>query len=136
MDLKRLLVSLSLVLCLGALITAFSLYHMRHMGSSYQYPLFLYGNALLALAVGGAVIYLLEEKVDAARVSKLLAILPPDERKVLKLLLERKEVEQKRLATLAGLSAVKTSRVLSTLASRGVVEKKKHGYTNLITLRL
>ncbi len=136
MEPKRLLISLALVVCLGALITAFSLYHMRHMGGSYQYPLFLYGTALLALAVGGMLVYLFEEKVDARKVDKLLAILPSDERKVLRLLLARKELDQKRLATLAGLSAVKTSRVLSTLAARGVVDKKKHGYTNLVTLRL
>lgn len=136
MEPKRLALSLGLVLSLGMLITVFSVYHMQHMGGSYQYPLFLYGTTLLALAVGGSIVYLLGEKVDAKRVEKLLAILPTDERKVLRLLLERKEVEQKRLVTLTGLSAVKTSRVLTTLASRGVVEKHKHGYTNLVTLKL
>ncbi len=136
METKKLLISGGLILGLGVLITGFSLYHLEHMGGSIIYPLFLYGTTLLALGVGGFVVYLFSDRLDERRVAKLLAVLPTDERKVLRVLMERKEVEQKLLATLTQLSAVKTSRVLTTLESRGVVEKRKHGYTNLVTLRL
>ncbi len=136
METKKILISGALVLGLGVLITAFSLYHLAHMGGSIQYPLFLYGTTLLALGVGGFVVYLFSDKLDDRRVEKLLAVLPTDERKVLRTLMERKEVEQKFLATLTQLSAVKTSRVIATLESRGIIQKRKHGYTNLITLKL
>ncbi|RMF06595.1 hypothetical protein D6764_01890 [Candidatus Woesearchaeota archaeon] len=134
---KKLAVSASMIFLLGALITIFSVYHSLHMGHSYlQYPLFLYGTTILSLITGGIIVYLFEEKINTLQLEKLLSVLPADERKVVKLLLERKEIEQKKLATLAGLSTVKTSRIISLLEQRGIVEKKKQGYTNLIILRL
>ena len=66
----------------------------------------------------------------------IVEILPKDERKVIQLLIERNEIEQKRLATLTELNTVKISRVISTLEQRGIIEKKKQGYTNLIILKL
>lgn len=137
MEQKKILISAGMIAMLAILITVFSVFHTRHMGGAFlQYPLFLYGTAILSLAVGGSIVYMLEEKVDSRKLEKILSILPPDERKVMKLLLERKEIEQKRLATLSGLSSVKVSRVVSALERRGIVEKKRHGYTNLIVLGL
>ena len=134
---NKLLISVALLGLLGILITAFSIYHTKHMGGSYlQYPLFLYGTSLLSLIVGGVIVYLFEEKINKAQLNKLLKILPRDERKVLDLLIKRHEVEQRKLGTLAELSTVKVSRVISTLEQRGIIEKKKHGYTNLIILKL
>ena len=107
------------------------------MGPAYaQYPLFLYGTTILSLATGGFVVYLFEEKISKSQLNKLLTILPNDEKKVLKLLIERNEVEQRKLGTLTGLSTVKISRVVSTLEQRGIIEKKKQGYTNLIIVKL
>ncbi len=139
MEIKRdrLLISSVLVGLLGVLITVFSIYHAVHMGDSlWQYPLFLYGTTILSLAVGGLVTYLFEERINNSQLEKLLSVLPPAERVVMKLLIERREVEQKRLGTLSGLSRVKVSRVISVFEQRGVIEKKKQGYTNLIILRL
>ncbi len=134
---NKLLISAGLIGLLGVLVTVFSIYHTQHLGKAYfQYPLFLYGTTILSLAVGGFIVYLFEEKINKLQLSKLLAILPNDERKVLKILFDRKEIEQKRLTTLAELSTVKISRVISTLEQREIIEKKKHGYTNLIVLKI
>ena len=134
---NKLLISAGLVVILGVLITIFSVYHAQHMGIGYfQYPLFLYGTSILSLAIGIFIMYLLEEKVNKAQIKKLLSILPADEGKVMRILIERKEIEQRKLATLSELSTVKMSRVISVLGQRGVIEKKKHGYTNLIILRI
>lgn len=134
---NKLLISAGLIGLLGILITVFSIYHTKHMGDSFlQYPLFLYGTTILSLAVGGFIVYLFEEKINKLQLSKLLSILPTDERKVLKILLDRKEIEQKKLTTLSELSTVKISRVISVLEQRGIIEKKKQGYTNLIILKL
>ena len=133
----KLLISAGLLAILGILITVFSVYHSKHMGHSYlQYPAFLYGAALLSLIVGGFIVYLFEEKINKSQLDKLLKILPKDERKVLQLLIKRNEVEQRKLGTLTELSTVKVSRVISTLEQKGVIEKKKKGYTNLIILKL
>lgn len=134
---QRLFVTVGLVGLLGAIITVFSVYHAVHMGNSlWQYPLFLYGTTIASLALGGFIVYLFEEKINTMELEKLLSILPANERKVLKLLIERKEVEQNKLGTLSGLSRVKISRIVSVLERRGVVEKKKQGYTNLVILKL
>lgn len=134
---NKLLISASLIGLLGVLITVFSVYHTEHMGHLYlQYPLFLYGTTVLSLVVGGSVVYLFEEKVNMLQLNKLLKILPRDERKVLQLLIERNEIEQRKLGTLTELNAVKISRVISALEQRAVIEKKKQGYTNLIILKL
>ncbi len=134
---NKVLISAGLVLLLGILITVFSMYHTKHMGNTFfQYPLFLYGTTILSLAIGGYIVYLFEEKINKVQIGKLLSILPHDERKVMRLLLERKEIEQKKLGTLSELSPVKISRVSSILEQRGVIEKKKHGYTNLIVLKI
>ncbi len=134
---NKIIVSSGLVVLLGLLITIFSIYHSMHMGGAFiQYPLFLYGATILSLVVGGFVVYLFQERFSKSANGKILSILPNDERKVLKILFDRKEIEQKRLTTLSGLSPVKISRVISTLEQRGVVEKKKQGYTNLVILQL
>ena len=134
---NKLLVSAGLIGILGVLISVFSVYHSQHMGHSYlQYPTFLYGTAILSLIAGGFIVYLFEEKINKLQLNKLLKILPRDERKVLQVLIERNETEQRKLGTLTELSTVKISRVVSTLEKRGIVEKKKQGYTNLIILKL
>mgnify|MGYP004001962971 FL=1 len=134
---NKILISAGMILLLAILITTFSMYHTKHLGSTFfQYPLFLYGTTILSLAIGGYIVYLFEDKISKVQIGKLLSILPPDERRVMKLLLERKEIEQNKLGTLAELSPVKISRAISILEQRGIIEKKKHGYTNLIVLKI
>jgi len=134
---NKLLISAGLIGLLAVLITVFSVYHSQHMGQSYlQYPVFLYGTTILSLIIGGFIVYLFEEKINKLQLHKLLKILPRDERKVIQLLIERNEIEQRKLGTLTELNTVKISRVISLLEQRGVIEKKKQGYTNLIILRL
>jgi uncharacterized membrane protein len=134
---KKLLISAGLIGLLGILITVFSVYHSQHMGHSYlQYPMFLYGTTILSLIIGGFIVYLFEEKINKLQLNKLLKILPRGERKVIQLLIERNEVEQRKLGTLTELNTVKISRIISTLEQRGIIEKKKQGYTNLIILKL
>ncbi len=134
---NKIFISAGLVGLLSVLITVFSVYHSQHMGNSYLvYPAFLYGTTILSLIVGGFIVYLFEEKINKIQLNKLLKILPNDERKIIQLLIERGEVEQRKLGTLTELNTVKISRVISTLEQRGIIKKKKQGYTNLIILKL
>ena len=134
---NKLIISAGLVGLLGVLITIFSVYHAQHMGiGSFQYPLFLYGTTILSLAIGAFIMYLFENKLNKLQLNRMLSVLPKDERNVMKILIERGEIEQKKLATLSELSTVKMSRVISVLEQRRIIEKKKHGYTNLIILRI
>ena len=134
---NKLIISASLIISLGILITIFSVYHVNHLGHTYvQYPLFLYGTSLLSLIVGGFIVYLFEEKINKFQLSRILKILPEDEIKVIQLLIERNEIEQRKLGTLTGINKVKISRIISILEKRKIIEKKKQGYTNLIILKL
>ncbi|RMD66976.1 hypothetical protein D6817_02840 [Candidatus Pacearchaeota archaeon] len=134
---NKLLIAGGMVALLGVIITTFSVYHASHMhGLYFQYPAFLYGTAILSLVVGGLIVYLFEEKINKQQLKKILKILPKDERKVMQVLIERNEIEQNKLQTFTELSKVKVSRVVANLEQRGIVEKKKHGYTNLIILRI
>ena len=134
---NKLFISAGLIALLGVLITVFSVYHSQHMGQSYlQYPMFLYGTTILSLIIGGFIVYLFEEKINRLQLNKLLKILPKEERKIIQILMDRNEIEQRKLGTLTELNTVKISRVLSTLEQRGIIEKKKQGYTNLIILKL
>lgn len=134
---NKILIASGTVGLLGILITVFSVYHSQHMGGNFfQFPLFLYGTAILSLVIGGLISYLFQNKINKSQLKRILGVLPKNEAKILELLIERQEIEQSKLATLSGLSNVKTSRIISLLEHRGVVEKKKHGYTNLILLKM
>lgn len=134
---NKIFISASLIGLLAVLITVFSVYHSQHMGHSYlQYPMFFYGTTILSLIIGGFIVYLFEEKINKLQLNKILKILPKDERKVIQLLIERNELEQRKLGTLTELSTLKISRVISILEQKGIIEKKKQGYTNLIILKL
>ena len=134
---KRLLISAVLVVALGATITIFSIYHTLHMGSAFlQYPLFLYGTAILSFLFGGSIVYLFEGRVNKLQLDRLLSVLPSDERIIMKILVERNEIEQSKLVTLSRMNKVRVSRILLRLEQRKIIVKKKHGYTNMILLKI
>lgn len=134
---KKKFVPVILIIILLILITVFSVYHTQHLGKAYlQYPLFLYGTNILSLLIGGYVVYIYGSRLDNGKFKRLISVLPVDERKVFKLIMGRKEIEQSKIGSLTGLSTVKVSRIIRDFETKGVVEKKKHGYTNLIVLKI
>lgn len=134
---KRNLSIAALIFFLVILLTFFNMYHASHLGDLYpQFLFFIYSSAILSFIIGILVTYLFESKLKESQINKAIQFLPENERKVCKILLERKEIGQSKLASLSDLSNVKTSRIISSLEKRGIVEKKKHGYTNLIVLKI
>jgi DNA-binding transcriptional ArsR family regulator len=66
----------------------------------------------------------------------LLPVLTESERKVVEILLkERKEVDQRKLVREIDYSKSKISRTLQNLQARGIVEIRRKGRTNIITLK-
>lgn len=134
---KRFILIASLIVVLAIILTAFNTYHASHLGEMYpQFQFFVYASATISLLIGASITYIYESKIKNSQIDRATQFLPENERKICKILLKRNEVEQKKLASLAEISNVKTSRVISTLEERGVIEKKKHGYTNLIVLKI
>ncbi len=64
-----------------------------------------------------------------------LSLLSKDERKVVKLLLEKKAVRQRHISELLNFSKPKVTRVLSKLESRNIIERRKLGRTYMISLK-
>lgn len=134
---KRILSITGLVFLLIIVLTFFNMYHASHLGDLYpQFLFFIYSSAILSFIIGILATYLFESKLKESQINKAIQFLPKNERKVCKILLERKEIEQNKLVSLSGLSNVKMSRIISSLEKRRVIEKRKHGYTNLISLRV
>ena len=76
-------------------------------------------------------------KINKLQLERVLKILPGEERKVVKILLDNNNsIEQNKLVVLSGFTKVRISRILQKLAEREVVEKKNIGNTNLVVLRI
>jgi uncharacterized membrane protein len=131
---NKLIIAVGLLFALGIVLAWSNAYCAVSMGHMFA-PL-LYGIALIALATGGAIALLFQWKVDRVQLEKVIAILPEDERKVLRAVIDKRSVSQSELKFLAGLSKVKVSRVVSKLEQRNIIEKRPYGNTNLIIRKI
>jgi len=133
---KKIITSVTLFLSLMILLTIFSVYHTQHLGGIYpQFLAFMYGTSFISLSLGGFIVYIFQKKIELKEFEKFLSLLSIPERKIIKVLFDKKEIEQSRLVTHSGLSNVKVSRIIKQLEMKGIIEKKIHGYTNLIILK-
>ncbi len=64
-----------------------------------------------------------------------LSLLSKDERKMVRLLLEKKAVRQRHVSELLSFSKPKVTRVLSRLEQRNIIQRRKLGRTYMITLK-
>ncbi len=64
-----------------------------------------------------------------------LEYLREDERKVFKILLDKKGIYQSELKELTGFSKVKITRILDKLESKDLIERRRRGLTNFIILK-
>ena len=99
--------------------------------------LFIPFLASVGLFIGTLVYYFFTPRMDVMRINKdaVLKIFSPDERNVIKFLLENGgKITQSRIVNETELSKVKVFRVLERLAKKGVIQKEPHGKTNMITL--
>ena len=77
--------------------------------------------------------------VDIAPMSRFtqlfLSLLTKDERRLVKLLLEKKAVRQRHISDLLEFSKPKVTRVLTRLEQRNIVQRRKLGRTYMVTLK-
>ena len=64
-----------------------------------------------------------------------LSLLARDERKMVKLLLEKKAVRQRHISGLLYFSKPKVTRVLSRLEQKNIIQRRKLGRTYMVTLK-
>ena len=131
---RKLIIAFGLLFALGVVLALSNAYCATNMGHLFA-PL-LYGIALIALATGGAIALLLQWKIDRLQLERIINILPEDDRKVIRVIIDKRNVTQSELRYLTGLSKVKISRIISKFEQRGIIEKKSYGNTNLIVLKI
>jgi len=120
---KKLIIAVGLLFALGVNLAWSNAYCAVSMGHMFA-PL-LYGIALIALATGGAITLLFQWKVDRIQLEKVISILPNDEKKVLKIIIDKKSISQTELKYLSELSKVKVSRIVSKL-NREILLRRSH----------
>ena len=132
---KKLIIALSLVFLLGVLFAVVNGYYVQEQGTTL--PLIVYGISFVSIILGGAIVIMFQWKINKIHLQRVVKILPPDERKVVTILLENNNaIEQNKLVALSGFNKVKISRIVKELELRDVVKKTNLGNTNLIVLKI
>ena len=134
-DNKRLVIGLSLVFLLGIMFAVVNGFYTN--STNEQLPLIVYGISFLSILIGAFIVVMFQLKINKLQLERVLKILPGEERKVVKILLDNNNsIEQNKLVVLSGFTKVRISRILQKLAEREVVEKKNMGNTHLVVLRI
>ena len=132
---KRLILAFSLIFILGIMFSIVNGFYVEE--SSSQLPLITYAIAFFSLIIGGFIALLFQWKINKIQLERVLKILPEEERKILRLLLQNNNsLEQNKLVALTSINKVKMSRLIKELEMRGVVRKTDLGNTNLVVLNI
>ncbi|MBI4452018.1 hypothetical protein HY637_01185 [Candidatus Woesearchaeota archaeon] len=134
-DNKRIVTGFILIFILGILFAIVNGFYTS--STNEQLPLIVYGISFLSILIGAFVVIMFQFKINRMQIEKVLKILPREERMVVKILLDNKNmIEQNKLVVLSGFTKVQISRILQKLVQREVVEKKNMGNTNLVILKI
>jgi uncharacterized membrane protein len=112
--------------------------HIIQFGFCPYEPVLVPAFASLGVFIGSLVYYLISIKLEESKEKRfeithiLLDILQPDEREIIKRLIENKgEILQSKLSSELG--KVKVFRTIENLRKRGIIEKEPYGKTNKIS---
>lgn len=130
---RRLVGALALVFLLGVGFALVNNYYYDREGT--VLPILVYAISFISIALGAALVMLLQWRISERQVRTMLKLLPGEERRVVGILLDSGgSLEQNRLVALSGYGKVKISRILKRLEERDVVKKTTLGNTNLVVL--
>ncbi|MCD6247387.1 MAG: MarR family transcriptional regulator [Candidatus Diapherotrites archaeon] len=128
-------------------LAVFYTYNLLHSGDfcscTEQIPILIIIVASSGLFVGSFAYYFLIDKIirnykakkDLKRsLTPFLRLLNKDEEKVVMLLLEKRKLNQADISKRAGLSRVKTTRILQKLEDKELIKREKRGKINLVML--
>ncbi len=133
--LNRLIISFGLIFVLGVLFAILNGYYVQESGDAL--PLIVYVISVISLILGGIIILLFQSKINKVQLENILKLLDKDEAEIIKTLINNNNrLEQNHLVAYTGYNKVRVSRVLKKLESKGVIEKRNVGNTNLVILKL
>lgn len=132
---KKLIAALLAVFFLGILFAVLNGYYFSEAGETL--PLIVYGTSFLSIILGAFLVLLFQWRINKAQLERLLAVLPREERLIIKILMDNDgHAEQNMIVALSGLHKVVVHRVVKRLEERGVVEKRPLGNTNMLILKV
>ena len=146
MENRRKILIIVMILAVFIFIVSFStLYAQTHIAEgtacscTLPIPLLIPVLSSIGVLIGSVVYYFMFPKVEESKekqvqaVFSLVEMLKPDEKEVIRKLLENKgEISQSKLSQSFG--KVKTFRILENLKKREIIEKEPYGKTNIIKL--
>lgn len=131
---RRLMVAISLLFIFGMSLSILNSFHIMTLGHPIEPALYLLTTEFLAL--GGLTTLLFRRKVASAQFERILRLLQEDERELLRVVYADKSITQNNLVEKTGVYKMKVSRILAKFEQNGIVEKKQHGYTNMVISRI
>ncbi len=131
---ERIIVVVSVLFMFGISLSLLNSFHVLVI--EHPLELSLYLLAIEFFAAGAIAAFLVRGRISDMQLEKTLAILPQEERDILRLIHSKKSVTQKELVDGSGVYKMKVSRIVAKLEAAGVIEKKPYGYTNIIRSRL
>jgi len=132
-DPKKLIFALILVFLLGISFAVVNGYYVQKEGD--VLPLIVYAISFVSILIGGFIVVMFQWKINKVQLEKLTKLLPPEERVIVKLLMQHNNsLEQNKIVAFSSYTKVKVSRIVKELELRGVVKKTNLGNTNLIVL--
>ena len=134
-SIRKLVIGLGIVFLLGVMFAVVN--GIYAVEEDQTLPLLVYAISFVSLLAGGFLVILFQWKINKIQLSRVMKVLPEQERKIISLLLENNNsLEQNKLVALTGIHRVKMSRMLTELEIRGVVKKTNLGNTNLVVLTI
>ncbi len=142
---KKILISMIIVSTFIFIVSMSSLYVQYHIetgnvcGCAIPLYLFIPFLSSLGLFIGILLYYLLFVKVETKKdflkeySDKILLLLNPQERKILKLIIE-KPMTQSSIMKITGYDKVKTFRLIKRMELRGIIKRERYGKTYMIRL--
>ncbi len=124
------------------IVSVISLYVQEVVSTGYvcgcviPLPLFIPFIASVGLFIGTLIYYLLVPVKEPVNKKAVLGLFENEERKIIEVLVNhRGELTQASIVRITGIPKIRVFRTLKRLEQKGVVEKRPHGKTNIITLK-
>ncbi len=142
-DSKKIVLGIMLISIFVLVVAVSSLYVQTEISSGnacgcfIPIPIFIPFIASIGLFIGTLIYYMFSPRFENKKIDKnvLLDFVEGDERKVLKKLIDNKELGQAEIVRETGLAKVKVSRIIKKFEERGIIEKNRIGKINNIKLR-
>ncbi|MFH1055026.1 MAG: MarR family transcriptional regulator, partial [Candidatus Altiarchaeota archaeon] len=126
----KLLIVIFMILIFGILLAVISDLHILTVEKPFRWVMYL--NVIELFTLGCLVSIVLRRRISQIQLGKILDILPPEEKEVLRIVYNRHYLTQKSLVEDTKINQMKISRILQKLEQRGIIKKKAYGYTNII----